>query len=148
MKRTALILSAAGIIVLAGALGMVCWSSVNTPKTGPDEPGESPGMGFRAENLTDGNWMVWAVTGSLALKDLRMEIIDPNNGSKMVDKSMLDLVPAKNDPDAVFNDSNANNRLDAGDSVLLKCSSPNNKSGYKVQFLRGDNILGAIKELP
>jgi len=148
MNKTLLPILAISVIVLVGVAGMVYWSMVNAPEVPPDEPGESPGWGFRAENSTDGNWNVSIVTGSLPLKNLRMMIIDPNNGAKTVDKLIADLVAAKNDPEAVFNDSNANNRFDAGDSVLLKCSSQNIKSGYRVQFLDGESVIGTINELP
>jgi hypothetical protein len=77
-----------------------------------------------------------------------MMILNCSTGGKTVDKPISVLSPQNNDPDAIFNDCSGNNKIDAGDTILLKGSSPNIRSGYRVQFLMGESIIASIKEIP
>jgi len=149
VNRTLFPILTIGIIVLAAVAGMMYWSSVNGPKrsAGVVDGGDRIGS-VRIENSTGGNWTISFTGGSAALKNVHVLITNPSTGERTVDKPISALVPAKNDPDAVFNDRDENNRIDAGDTLLLNGSSPNVLSGYKVQFLKGDNVLAVIKEIP
>jgi len=150
MKKTVLLLGAVGILVLAGVAGMNYWNSMKAPArpAGIVDGGEGL-RGLRIDNSTGGDWSISIVSGYVSsLKSVRMMIMNSSTGEKTVDKPISALLPANNDPDAVFNDSNGNNHIDSGDSILLKGSSPNIKSGYRVNFLKGENVTGTIWEIP
>jgi len=150
MKRRLLAAIAATIIVVAGVAGVMYWSAVKTPAKPSgilDGGGGLPGL--RIDNTTDGDWLILIAQGYVSsLKSVHMMIMNSSNGEKTVDKPISAFLPANNDQDAVFNDSNGNNHIDSGDSILLKGSSQNIKSGYRVQFLKGENIIGTIREIP
>jgi hypothetical protein len=137
-----------GILILPVGLVTGYRSSANTPAAPPAEHGEIWGFGLRIENTTGGDWLITVASGSAPLKSVWMQITNSSTGGKTVDKLISAIVPAKNDPDAVFIDNNANNRIDAGDIFILKGSSVNVLPGYKVQFLKGMDIIGTISEIP
>jgi len=149
MKKQFGLLAAIGIIVMACVGGMMYWNSMKPPQK-PAGVVDGGGLwpGVRIENSTGGNWTVLFTGGAVALKSVRMTVTNCSTGEKTVDKPMTAFLPEKNDTDAAFNDWNGNNRINAGDSILLKCSSPNIKPGYKVQFLKGETVLASVKEIP
>jgi hypothetical protein len=150
MKNVLRPILAVVILVLVGVAGAIYWNSIKPTQkpTGIVDGGEGFG-GLRIENSTGGDWLISIASGYvLSLKSVRMMIINSSTGEKTVDKPISALLPANNDPDAVFNDSSGNNHIDSGDTILLKGSSPNIKSGYKVQFLKGESIIGTIQEIP
>lgn len=150
MKKVLLPILAVAIIVLAGVGGVIYWNFLKVPAkpAGILDGGEGlPGL--RIENSTGGDWLISIASGYVSsLKSVRMMIMNSSTGEKTVDKPISALLPANNDPDAVFNDNYWNNHIDSGDSILLKGSSPNIKSGYKVQFIKGEKIIGTIHEIP
>jgi hypothetical protein len=148
MNKLLLPILAIGIIALAGVAGMVYWRWVNAPEKPPTGSGRYFGIMLRLENSTGGDWNITVTGGSQPLTNVRMTVTNETTGVKTVDRKITDLVPEKNDPDAVFNDSNANKKIDAGDSIVLKWSSPNIRPGYNVDFIVGDNLLGVIRHLP
>jgi hypothetical protein len=148
MNKLVLPILAFGIIVLVGVAGMVYWNSLNSPKGTAGIVDGGDGLpGLRIENTTDGNWLISVTSGAVSEDSVRMTITNMSTGEKTVDKPVSAFLPKKNNPDALFNDSNGNNRIDAGDTILLKSSSPNIKTGYKVMFLKGENIIGVIGEI-
>jgi hypothetical protein len=150
MKKVFLPILAATIIVLVGVGGMIYWNSLKVPvKPGGILDGGEGLYGLRIVNTTEGDWILYVTSGYVSsLKSVRLTIINSSTGKSTVDKSITSLFPANNDPDAIFNDSNGNNHIDSGDSILLKGSSTNIRSGYRVQFLKGEKIIGTIHEIP
>jgi len=148
MNKTLLPILAISIILLVGVAGMVYWSMVNAPEEPPTGSGRYFGIMLHLENSTGGDWNITVTGGSQPLKNVRMTVTNDTTGVKTVDKKITDLVPEKNDPDAVFNDINADKKIDAGDSIVLKRSSPNIRPGHDVDFVVDDNLLGSIRNLP
>jgi hypothetical protein len=117
----------------------------------PEPPSEVPPettLGSMVNQTSPGNWTIYITSGSYKASSIRVTVIDPHTGESTVNKVVSTLTPAKNDPDAVYNDSNANSKIDAGDTIVLKASGGHIVAGYKVQFLQGQNIIGTIRELP
>jgi hypothetical protein len=148
MNKTVLSILAVVVVVVVAGVGSMYWSSMNKPEKSDRGVDKGGIEGLRIENSTDGNWIITFASASEPLKNVRFTISNSSTGERTVDKRMSDLLPAKNDPDAVFNDTNANNKIDSGDSILLKGSSPNIKSGYRVQFLKDNNVIAQIGEIP
>jgi len=105
-------------------------------------------LGLRVQKAGSGTWLVDVTAGSKAVSSVRLQVVDPSTGLTTVSKMMSYLSPTYNDPDAIYNDNNQNNRLDAGDSIQLKSSGGHIAAGYKVQLLIGSSIVGTIRELP
>ena len=105
-------------------------------------------FGLRTEKASDTDWLVDITGGSQVSADITLVVINPSTGASTYSKSVSSLLPASNDPDATFNDNNKNNRLDAGDSLLLKGAGGHFLAGYKVQLLKGNMIVGIVNELP
>jgi len=145
MNRTCLAVVAAAIVLIA--IGLV----VLPRYLNPPEPGGSVDgfMGLRCNRTADGNWTIYETGGSHPISEVRLMVINASTGSKTVDVKLSDILPNKNNPDAVFNDSNANKKFDAGDSIILKATSQNIQPGYKVQFTSkdGNTVIGTVKEL-
>lgn len=102
-------------------------------------------LGMRIEKTSGSDWLVTITTGSTAVSStLYIQVADSNTGAKTV-STPIKLGPTS---DFQYNDNNANQRIDAGDSILLKGSSPNIKAGYRFQLSKGENILAGPRELP
>jgi hypothetical protein len=114
---------------------------------------EPPGRlgGLRVETVENGDWLVDIVSGSIEPNAVSIQITNSSTGGELL-KAPVSSGTAAN-PDFFWNDSNLNNKVDAGDSILLKGTvngqpNPRIQAGFKVQFLRDDTIIGTIKELP
>ncbi len=105
-------------------------------------------LGLRANQTSPGNWTITIVCGRYEAPGVRLTVVDPSTGESTVSKLVSNLVPAKNNPDAVFNDHTGNSKLDAGDTIILKGSGGHIIAGYKVRFFEGNDIIGTIRELP
>jgi hypothetical protein len=105
-------------------------------------------LGLRVNQTSPGNWTIYISGGSRKASSVRLNVIIPTTAVTTVNKVVSALTPAKNNPDAVFNDSNANSKMDAGDTIILKASGGHIVAGYKVQFLQGQELIGTIRELP
>jgi hypothetical protein len=131
-------------VVAAGIL--VVWLQT-LPSDGGHEEVET-NVGLRAESRGNGNWTISVTSGSKNAVDVRLQVIDPATGSARVSKMVYALLPKFDDPDGVYWDNNQNDKLDAGDTIQLKSSGGHVKAGDKVQLLKGDSVIGTIKELP
>lgn len=117
--------------------------------TTPQEPRDDveTALGLRVVD-SGGDWIVEVTSGSKAVSSVRLMVINPSTGAANVNKMLGTVEYQDNDPDASYNDNNGNNKMDAGDTILLKSSGGHVHSGDKVQFVTGDTVIGAIKELP
>jgi len=137
-----LVLVIAVPIVLAGVLIVYL-------QTLPSSGGEvETSLGLRAEQTSNGIWTVSVISGSRNAAGVRLQVIVPNTSNPTVNKMVSSLSPTNADPDATYNDNNGNNKLDAGDTFLLKASGGHIAVGYTVQLLAGSSIIGTVKALP
>ena len=133
------------IVVAVGAAIFVQFSK-------PLAPGESPHTGrtmsLRAEKTPDGDWIIYLVSSSWSIKELNLKITNASTGSQMFGVRLSEITVDNNHAEALLNDSNANDRFDAGDSIILKGTSPRIQTGYKLQFFTKESTVGTIQELP
>jgi hypothetical protein len=114
---------------------------------------EPPGRlgGLRVEAVDNGDWRIYVISGNIKPSAVDIQITNPSSGAEML-RAHVSSGTAGN-PDFFWNDSNQNDKVDAGDDIVLKGTvngqpNPDIQPGFKVQFLRGDTIIGTIKELP
>ena len=146
-KRKAFIAVGVGltIVIVILLLGI----PVMFPK--PQPLGDGPLMttlGTRVNQTTQGNWTITITGGSYQASSVRLMVVNSTSGQDTINKAVSKLAPARNDPDAVFNDCNANSKLDAGDTIILKSSGGLVATGYTVRFLQNNHIIGTIMGLP
>jgi DNA-binding transcriptional regulator of glucitol operon len=101
-------------------------------------------LGMRCEKIPDGNWTVSITGGRVKAADMKVVVVDQNTYTRTVNSRLT----MKANDDFVYNDTNRNGMLDAGDTITLKVSSPNIKSGYRMNIMRGDQYWGHIARLP
>ncbi|MEM4729546.1 MAG: type IV pilin N-terminal domain-containing protein [Thermoplasmata archaeon] len=137
----ATILMVAITVVLAGVLVVYLQSL-------PSGGGEvETALGVRVTKTTGGDWIIEITSGSKAASTVTVQCIDPSTGKKVFAEALTDLEQNDNNENAQWNDNNGNNKLDAGDTILIKASG-DAEAGHKIQFLVGGNIVATIKELP
>jgi len=124
-------------IVLAGIL-VVYLQAV--PQSGGSV--ESP-LGLRTERTINGDWLISVVSGSQKAADVDMQVVNPQTGAVVYHYPVNAMNPA----DCTFNDNNADSKLDAGDTIAIK-DTASVDPGMKVQLVKGENVIGTIKELP
>jgi len=119
------------------------------------EPSSTDGLvthlGLRVNQTSPGNWTITVVSGGSTIykaSSVRLTVMNQTTGEATVNKVVSKLAPARNDPDAVYNDRNDNSKIDAGDTIVLKASGGHIIAGYKVQFFIGNDIVGTIRDLP
>ncbi len=131
----ATILMVAITVVLAGVLVVYLQT---LPSSGGDV---ETNLGLRVDK-NGADWTISVITGSKPASDVTMQVINTATGAQVY-THVIGTVDALN---FVFNDNNANTKVDAGDTILLKDLAAD--AGQKVQFLKGSSIIGTIKELP
>jgi hypothetical protein len=129
-------------VVLAGIL--VFWLQALPSSGGNVETS----LGLHAVNQGNGNWLVEVTSGTKYASDVDLQVTDSSTGLTTVNKGVAMLAPTYGDPDGTYNDNNHNEKLDAGDTILLKSSGGHIGAGDKVQLLVGSNIIGSIRALP
>ena len=161
----ATILMVAITVVLAGVLVVY----LQTLPSGGG--GVETTLGLRTEKNSDGDWLISVTGGSQGATSVTLQVLDPNTGA-IVPTTLTPLVtkysyvlPITAAPNYIpsgavvgaavgaFNDNNNNNKIDAGDSMVLYNADAvthlngKNLAGMKVQFIKGESIVGIIKEL-
>jgi len=108
-----------------------------------DHGAENP-LGLKTQRVQGGDWEI-AVTsgGGQKASDIRLIVTDNSTGKLLFGAKLS----AMDDSDGKFNDTNGNKRIDSGDSILLR-DTDKVDAGMKVLFLKGEIILGFVKELP
>jgi flagellin-like protein len=154
----ATILMVAITVVLAGVLVVYL-------QTLPSGGGSvETNLGLRAEKTTTNDWLISVTGGAQAAVSVTMQVVDTATGAIVTTTLAAPgtynfiISPSTNfgavgTPCGVFNDNNANNKVDAGDSILLYMldaghTNGKNIAGMKVQFLKSGNIIGTIQEMP
>jgi hypothetical protein len=106
------------------------------------------GPSLRVTNTTDGDWQLLVVGGYQRVSRLTFCVTDPDSGQTVLSKNLSSIKYPARDPDAVYNDTNKDNILNSGDTIILKASGGHIKAGQKVQFFKGNELVGAVKSLP
>ena len=129
---------------------ILLWASLHLfPKPEPLSDGPLiTTLGTRVNQTSVGNWTVHITSGSYKASSVRFTVLNHTTGVETVNKVVSRITPVQNDPDAVYCDSNANSRLDTGDTIVLKASSGHITGGNRVTFLQGQDVIGTIRELP
>ena len=104
-------------------------------------------LGTRVEKTDNGDWQINITYGNKTVSSLTLQISNLTGG--IIFKVPFESIknPTSN-PDAAYNDTNGNDRVDPGDTILLKASGGHVQSGFHVRLLMGDYIVGIVKELP
>ena len=140
----ATILMVAITVVLAGVLVVYL-------QTLPSGSGDvETNLGVRAEKASGGGWILSIITGSKNSVDVSVQVLNPATGANRFANTPLAVAPGPvdvNDANVQFIDNNANDKVDAGDTIVLKVAGAA-VAGDKVQLLKSGNIIGSIKELP
>jgi hypothetical protein len=116
----------------------------------PDEVfGKSfPSVNLKVDDYSDGNWTVLVIGGGIDISDVRLIVIVPSNADITVRKALVNLIPMKNDPDAIYYDRNGNAKLDTGDNLILQSSGGHIIPGYNVRLIGNGYLFGSIGKLP
>jgi hypothetical protein len=131
------------IIIIPMALSFMLVSQMQSmPQSGGTVETQ---LGIRVEKNANNDWIVSVTVGSSDTpSQLYLQIVDANTGAKTVN-ARLTSGPTS---DFTFNDNNANGKLDAGDSILLKGSSSNIRAGYTFQIAKSESIIAGPRSLP
>jgi hypothetical protein len=138
-RRVLGVVLAAAIFIVVAIAVLVQYKAPAAPQGGSTGPGP---VGLRSNMTNDGNWTLDVFCGRASIMSLRMEIQNASSGGLIFALKLSDITPAKNHPNAVLNDSNADGYLDAGDSIILR-SIPNIE-GCRLQFFMGHSVVGSF----
>jgi len=102
-------------------------------------------LGLRTEKVATG-WLISITGGKQAATDVTYLETNPGTGVRVQTWAVSALAVA----DGTFNDANANGKIEPGDSILVLNVAAGGRAvaGDKVQFLKGESVIGVIKELP
>jgi hypothetical protein len=138
-RRVLGVVLAAAILIVVAIAVLVQYKAPAAPQGGSTGP--EP-VGLRTNMTNDGNWTLDVFGGRAPIKSLRMEIQNASSGELIFTLKLSDITPAKNNPNGILNDSNADGYLDAGDSIILR-SIPNIE-GCRLQFIIKDSVVGSF----
>jgi len=99
-------------------------------------------LGLRSERIQTGDWVIAVVVGSHDAADVTVMVLD-TAGAVVLSTRLTAL----NATDGAYHDNNMNGDLDAGDTILLK-DTDKVDAGMKFQLLKGESIIGTIRQLP
>jgi len=134
----ATILMVAITVVLAGVL-VVYLQTLPQGGGGAENP-----VGLSVTKNTAGNWLISVSSGGgQNLADVSLSVTNANTGVSAL-SSKLNVIPAAA---GVYNDNNGNSKIDSGDSILLNDTATVDP-GMKLQLLKGESVIGTVKELP
>jgi hypothetical protein len=118
------------------------------PKPQGDHGPPESTLGIRVNQTSPGSWTITITGGSYKASIVHLTVMNAMSGLETVNKVVSKLAQARNDPDAVFSDHNANSKLDTGDKILLMSSGGHVATGHTVRFLQNNHIIGTINGLP
>ena len=104
-------------------------------------------LGIRANKTAEGDWQLLITGGSEPVSSLTLQVANLTGGI-VFKKPIASIKIPSSDPDAAFNDTDWNNHVNAGDTILLKASGGLVQAGYEVRLLSGDSVLGLLRSLP
>jgi hypothetical protein len=100
-------------------------------------------LGLRAERMGDGDWLITVTSSTHNTTGVTMRVYNASTGEIVISTKLSAMDAA----DGTYNDNNDNNKLDAGDTILLRDTAKVNP-GMKVQFLKGEAVAGTVGALP
>jgi flagellin-like protein len=134
----ATILMVAITVVLAGVL-VVYLQTLPQGGGGAENP-----VGLSVAKNSAGNWLISVSSGGgQNLGDVTLSVTNAQTGASVL-STKLNAIPAAA---GFFNDNNIDSKINSGDSILLNDTATVD-AGMKVSFLKGENSIGTIKELP
>lgn len=118
---------------------------LGTIKELPEYPFEEA-LGIRAKKTAEGDWIINVTNGAKKSTEVTIKIIDPETGTVRM-STLLSTIPVAN---GRFNDNNNNLKINEGDSILLYSTAHGGiaEAGDRVEFLKGEELISQIKELP
>jgi len=121
------------------------------PKPTPPGEGLITNIGCTAEALPGGDWLINVTSGNKDAGGVSIEVIDPRTGGSTLAAKITSGTASNSD--FTWTDRSGNNKLDAGDSILLRGTvngqpNPKIQEGFKVLFMKNNDIIGTVKELP
>jgi FlaG/FlaF family flagellin (archaellin) len=137
------IIGVAAVIILVVLVGL--WA-IGDRDSGHFNPPET-NFDIRVNKTAEGDWLMLIHGNSKPASTLTLQVAN-QTGEIVLKKTLASIKIPSGDPDAAYNDTDGNNNLNTGDTILLKASGGHVKAGCKVQILRGNIILGGFKELP
>jgi flagellin-like protein len=132
----ATILMVAITVVLAGVLVVY----LNTLPSGSGKI--EPPIGLVVEKTREGNWTLTIVNGQTQAINTNLQVLNKATGQKTI----LSPITAQSWY-FKFNDNDANNMLNAGDSILLNQTPGMVQVGFVAQLLKSDSIISGPGEL-
>ena len=144
----ATILMVAITVVLAGVL-VVYLQTLPQGGGGAENP-----VGLSVARNSSGNWLVSVSSGGgQSLNDVTLQVTDSNSGAKTISLRLATSGTPISNATARYNDNDGNVKINSGDSFLIySFANPANGgfayAGEKVQLLKGESVIGTIKELP
>ncbi len=112
----------------------------------PNYPGVETTIQVRVNKAAEGDWLLSIVSGSKPAS-LTLQVVNRTNEIVFI-KTLASIKIPASDPDAAFTDTDGNNKVNAGDTILLKASGGLVKAGQRVQLLWGNSLVGVVKSLP
>ena len=103
-------------------------------------------LGVRVQVNASGDWTLTIISGFKSLDDTYLQVTNTTTGVSTIDRLLLSL--GGTDEDAAYFDNDANNRLDAGDIIIIKKSSGHVGPGDRVQFTHWGNLIAGPIRLP
>jgi flagellin-like protein len=139
----ATILMVAITVVLAGVL-VVYLQTLPQGGGGAENP-----VGLSVQKNTVGNWLISVSSGGgQNLGDVSLSVTNAQTGVSVL-SCKLNVIPVA---DGNYNDNDGNTKINSGDSFVLinNTAVPPGVcvAGMKVQLLKGESVVGTIKELP
>jgi hypothetical protein len=130
------------IPVIAGVLWVYTRPESSWTESG-DVGRENP-VGMSVAKNSNGDWLITISSGGgQKLADVIIVVTDPNTGASIL-RGNINALAAAN---GTYNDNNGDSKITSGDSILLKSGGPV-VAGMKVQLLKGESVIGTIRELP
>jgi hypothetical protein len=101
-------------------------------------------LGIMTDTTPIGDWMLTITYGSQPASSLTLHVTNSSTGQTVLTKNIPSIKYPTSDPDAIYNDNNGNNKVDAGDSIILKASGGHVQVGDMVRILKGESIVGTV----
>lgn len=111
-------------------------------------PGHQPPIVGMGSDMRDGNWIVKIYNlqhGPVHIGDTSVQIVNESSGAAVVRYPKSGTGIGSGDgANFDFNDNDANNRIDAGDSFLVY-QNQNVTSGYKFKIFKATDLIGEAR---
>ena len=96
-----------------------------------------------SERNSGGDWILMVQSGSVAASNITLKVISKATGTAVLSSRLTAINPSSGS----FNDNNYNDKIDAGDTILLKDTAYVDP-GMEVQLMKGEKLMGHVDRLP